>query len=97
MLLQDAQQFGLQPGSQFADFVEEDRAAVGALELPLLQSDRSGEGAYLMPEELAFEQRFGNSGAVEGHERLARAGAVAVDGTGDQFLAGAALASDQDG
>ena len=49
-----------------------------------------------MAEELRFEKSFGERGAVDGDERLVRAGTVPVRGAGDQFLAGAALPTQQD-
>ncbi len=48
-----------------------------------------------MAEQLAFQQRLGDGGAVDRQERLVGAAAVLVQGAGDQFLAGAALAEDQ--
>jgi len=50
-----------------------------------------------MPEELAFEQRFGNRPAVDRDEGAVAARAGRVDPAGDQFLAHAALAGDEDG
>ena len=61
-----------------------DAAAVGA-----------GEGALLVAEQLALQQVLRDGRAVEGQERRLGSGAVLVDGAGDQFLAGAALAGDQ--
>ena len=50
-----------------------------------------------MAEQLAFQQRLGQGGAVDLHERPVGAQAVVVDRAGDQLLAGAALAADQHG
>src|SRR5690606_39173106 len=55
------------------------------------------EGPAHVAEELAFEQVLGDGAAVDGDERLFRPGAGFVDGAGDHFLAGAALAGDEDG
>src|SRR6202008_933278 len=57
----------------------------------------AGEGALLVAEELALEQRVGQRGAVDGDERLAPARGEVVDGLGDELLAGAALALDEHG
>ena len=43
---------------QLADLVEEHRAAVGRLEQAGLAPDRAGEGAALVAEQLALEQRL---------------------------------------
>ena len=58
-----------------------------------------GDGARERPardaEQLRLEQRIGDRAAVDGDERLARAGAVAVDRPGDQLLPDAAFADNQ--
>ena len=50
-----------------------------------------------MTEEFAFQQLRRDGRRVHGHKRPARALAVIMDRPGDQFLARAALAVDQDG
>ncbi len=52
-LLQHAQQLGLRGERHLPDLVEEDGAAVGQLEEPLPERGGAGEGALLVPEELA--------------------------------------------
>ena len=61
------------PGCVSPDLVEEDRAAVRDLEQALLVGVRAGEGAALVAEELALEQRVGQRGAVLRDEALALA------------------------
>ena len=56
-LLQHAQQLGLQGEGHVADLVEEQRAAVGLAKLPGAVGDGAGEGAALVAEQLALEQR----------------------------------------
>ena len=56
LLLEEAQQLGLEPGRHLADLVEEHRAAVRRLEQALLLDPGIGEGAALVAEELALEQ-----------------------------------------
>ena len=70
---------------------------VALLELADALRQRAGEGAFFVAEEFAFEQVFGDRRAVDGDERLVHAGAVLENGAGDEFLAGAAFAGDQDG
>ena len=55
-LLQNAQEFGLQLDRNFADFVEEDRAAMGQFEAADALRDGAGEGAFFVAEQLTFEQ-----------------------------------------
>ena len=96
-LLQDAQQVGLRLEADVADLVEEDRAAFGDFELALLAVLRSGECAFLVAEQFAFEQRLGERAAVNDDHGMIAAVAGGVNGAGDEFLAGAALAGDEDG
>jgi hypothetical protein len=82
----------LQLERQLADLVEEQRAAVGALEGAGPIGHRAGERALLVAEQLALDQRRGDRAAVEHHHRAAAARAGVVDGVGQQILAGAGLA-----
>ena len=95
-LLQNAQELGLRSGVQIADFIEEDGAAIGQLELALARGDGAGECALLVAEQLAFEQVGWNGGAVHFDERAVGERAFLVDVRGQQFLAGARFAHDQD-
>ena len=96
-VLQDAQQLDLRRRVEVADLVEEDRAAVGHLEAPLAVGARVGEGAADVAEHLALEQGRRDAAEIHLDERPLRPPAVAMDGVGDQLLAGAALAGDEDG
>ena len=94
LLLEHAEELGLQLDGNLSHLVEEQRAAVGQLpgaEAPLVGP---GEGAALVTEHLALDQRGGNGGAVDGNEGLVAPGAELVDGAGDHLLAGAALPGD---
>src|SRR5688572_31763462 len=51
----------------------------------------------LVTEELALEQRVRKRGAVDGDERVGGARARGVDGAGDEALARAGLAADENG
>src|SRR5439155_165033 len=71
-LLQEAKKFRLREHAEVADLVQEQRAAVGELDLaePARQSAR--EGAFLMPEQLALDEGLRDGRAVEGDERPRR-------------------------
>ena len=56
LFLEEAEELGLERRYHLADFVEEDRAAVGLLEQPALLLARVGERAALVAEQLALEQ-----------------------------------------
>ena len=86
--------FGLGDQAEVADLVQKERSAIGLLKLAHARLHAGGD-AFFDAEELAFEQGFGQRGAVERHERAARPRAGVVDGLGHQFLAGAAFAGDQ--
>ena len=96
-LLQDAQQQSLERQRNLAHLVEEQGAPLGRLDLADLAFDRSRESPSLVAEERALEERLGERGAVDRHERLAGPQAAAVEGARGELLAGAALAAQQDG
>ena len=82
-------------GAHVADFVEEQRAAVGLLEAADALLVGAGEGALLVAEQLRLEQVLLQRRAVHLDEVAARAQRVVVDRAGDQLLAGARFAADQ--
>ena len=92
----EPQQQPLHPQRHLADFVEEDAAAVGHLELALLVSIGTGEAALHVTEELGLQQRFGQTGAVDGNHVARGPCAPLVDGVRHKLLADAALAGNED-
>src|SRR6185503_12918565 len=70
-LLEKPQQLGLQLLGNIADFVEEDRAAAGQLDLALFLLIGAREGAFFVPEKFALEKLLGSADAVDGDEGLA--------------------------
>jgi len=95
-LLERLQELGLERLGQEPDLVEEDRAAVRGLEEARLGAPRVGEGAALVAEHLGFEQGLGDRRAVDVHEGPIRARPGPMDHPGEQPLARAGLALDQD-
>ncbi len=95
-LLQNAEQPALQNRWHGADLIEENRAAIGLLKQPLLVVDRAGERTLAMTEQLGLKQVLGQGTAIDRNERRELPAAVEVQRAGDQFLAGAALAENQD-
>src|SRR5262249_36790031 len=93
--LHEAQQQTLHPQRHFADLVEKDAPAVRHLELALLVAVGPGEAALDVPEQLGFEQRLRQAGAVDRDERTLRPRASLVDRVRDQLFADAALSGDQ--
>ena len=79
-----------------ADLVEEESAAAGRLELAARALGRAREGAALVAEELALEERLGDGRAVDRDERPAPPVRDLVDAPREHLLAGAALADERD-
>jgi hypothetical protein len=96
-LLDRAQQFGLQPHIHFGDFIEQQRAAGGLLELSDSARNRAGERALLVAEQFGFQQMLGDRRAIDRYERLLGAVGAGVDIARQHFLAGAGFAGDHDG
>ena len=80
---EDAEEFDLGGGIDFADFVEEKRATVGLFEAADAAFHGPGEGAAFVAEEFTFEELRGESGAVNGDELGFGATAEGVEGLGD--------------
>ncbi len=95
-LLEHAQQFHLGPRNHLGDLVQENRSAVGELEYAGAPIVRAGERPLLVAENLALEQRFRNGRTVDRDKRKRRTGTELVNRLGDQLLAGAGLARNQD-
>src|SRR5262249_23191396 len=96
-LLEHAQELDLNVHRHLPDLIQEDRASLGQFESPDPPLDRSGERAFLMAEQLAFDQPTRQRGAVDLDEWFIAAGAGRMDGAGKKFLAGTGLAGDEHG
>ena len=94
LLLKHPQQLDLHVQRQFADLVEEGRAAVGFLDQADFGDRGSREGALHVAEQLALHQRADQRRAIDGHERSGRIDVV--DGARDDFLPRARLTEQQD-
>jgi hypothetical protein len=95
-VLDGGEELGLGGLREERDLVEEEHAAVGGLEEATLGAAGIGEGALLEAEELGLEEGLRDGGAVDVDEGGAAAGAVAMEQAGDQALAGAGLALEED-
>ena len=63
---------------------------------PGLVAVRVGEAAAHVAEQLGRQQRIGNAGAIDRHQRRTAPAALLVDELGDDFLSDAALAGNED-
>ncbi len=84
-------------GLEFADFVEEEGAAIGEFEAADFALVCAGEGTAFVAKQFTFKQIVGERGAVDGDKRLVGAGGEAVERAGDEFFACAGGALDEDG
>src|SRR4051794_10948228 len=95
LLLQYAQNFRLRLQAHVADLVEEERAAVGQLELAFAVIDRAGERAFAMSEQLRLDQLLGDRGAVDVDEWMLGALRETVQRPRNDFFSTAVLAGDE--
>ena len=96
-VLDGLEQLGLQVQRHFADFVEEQGAAIRLLDQAAMAAGGAGEGAGLVAEELRFQQVVGKGGAVEFDQRGGAAFASMMQDAGREALAGAGFAANDDG
>jgi hypothetical protein len=97
LLLNGAEELGLEICGKFTDFVEKDGAAFGDGKQAIFGLVGAGKGAFDVPEELAFDELGHERAAVDGDVRAVFDWAGKMDGAGDHFLAGAAFSQDEDG
>src|SRR5262245_25915239 len=96
MLLQNAQKLWLKFEWNVADFVQEQRSPVRQFESAHLARDRTRERAALVAEQFAFQQSRRHRCAIYFHEGFVPPRTALVYRIGDQFLARARFAQDQD-
>src|SRR5664280_3045060 len=96
-LLDRAQQLRLQAHVHLGDFVQQQRAAIGLLELADAAAERAGEGAFLVAEQLGLQQILRDRRAIDRDERLLGALRARMQVARQHFLARAAFAGDQHG
>src|SRR5439155_10454950 len=87
--LEHAKQFHLLVEGHFGDFIQKNRPAGRALEVADMALHGAGEAPALVSEQLRFDQLGGNGAAVDRDEIAIAARAQIVNGSGDEFLAGA--------
>src|SRR5208337_1775712 len=79
---------------EFPNFVQEKRAAVGALKQTRLGRIGPAERPLFVAEQFAFHQVLRQSGAVEIDPRLGATIRMLVDDPGDELFSGAGFSSD---
>jgi hypothetical protein len=94
-LLQHPKQLRLELERRLANLVEKDRAPAGQLELSDSLGNGAGEGAFLMAEQLAFEETGRDRRTVPLHEGIGSTRAQGVHRASDQLFPCAGLAANQ--
>src|ERR1700733_6230651 len=97
LLLKNTQKFWLQLQREISDLIEKEGSPIRALETTDGLTYRTGESPFFVTEEFTFEQRAGNRRTIEGHKTVPSPRARLMDRPGNDFLAGARLALNQDG
>src|SRR5581483_3129090 len=95
-VLKRAKQLDLHIGWQLADLVEKERSAMGLAELADVLFRRPGEGTFFVTEQNALDQIVGNGAAIDRDEGFRAAIAGTLDRAGDELLADARFALDED-
>ena len=95
-LFQDAEKLGLQRHWHIADFVHEESAALSCFKKSLFTLGiGSGKSTLDVTEKFTFQKTFRQCSTVDGHERFVGSETLAMNGAGNQFLAGAAFTGDE--
>ncbi len=94
-LLHGAEQFHLHGERHLPDFIQEQRAAVGALKQTFLRSVGARKRAAHVAEEFRFKQGFWNGGAIQGDKGTFAPPAIGMGDTSKHFLAGASFSEQQ--
>jgi hypothetical protein len=92
--LQDTKKAGLDTEGNIADFIQKEHSAVGCFKQTLGIRHSAREGSAPVSEQLAFYQRLGQAGTINGNERPVVAVTSGVDASGDKFLSSPSLAFD---
>ncbi|MEY4258681.1 MAG: hypothetical protein RJA56_1582 [Pseudomonadota bacterium] len=94
-LLQHPQEFDLHVQGQVANFVQENRAAIGHFKAAHPFAHGTGESAFSVTKQFTF-QKFPRDGpTVDGHKGPRSARALGMKGLGNEFFTGAALTLDE--
>ncbi len=93
--LEGTQNFSLGGQGHVPDFVKEQRASLGLLEVALAVGIGASKGSPHVAEQLALREGFGNRRGVHRHEGTGAAVAQVVNFPGDELLAGAGFAANQ--
>src|SRR4029450_2340134 len=94
-LLQNTQKFHLGLRRHLADLIEKQSSPIRELKASLTPIGGTGKRPFLVPENLALEQRLRNRRAVDRHEWKGCPRAELVDGLSNELLARSGVAGDE--
>jgi len=94
-LLEESQQLRLNLRGDIANLVEENSAAMGQLDLSLLELVGPGKGTLLVPEEFALQEFLGEAHTIDSDERRLLPLTPVVDGSSKDLFPGAAFPEEQ--
>ena len=94
--LQGAQQLHLHRQRHVADFIQKEGATLGGPEQPRVFTDCPGESTLDVAEQFRFQQLFGQGAAVNGNKGATPLRVCLMYSPGQQFLAAATGAGNQD-
>src|SRR5690242_5999995 len=97
LLLQHAEEFGLQLKRDVSDLIQEQRAFVSQVKPSEFSSECSREGPFFVTEQFAFQQAGRDGRAVHFYKGPATPVAVLMDGSRDQFLSCSRFTEQQHG
>src|SRR4029077_959112 len=97
LLLEGAQQCGLEFQADVADLIQKQRASVRQLESTLSLDQGTGKGSLLMAKQFALQQPRRDRGAVDARIGAFAPRAEVVNRARNQFLSGACFSVKQDG
>ncbi len=73
LVIEDAEELGLEKRGQLANFIEEEGAAVGDFKETAFEAAGIGEGAFFVAEEFGLHEGFRDGGPIDGDEGLVTA------------------------
>src|SRR5262245_35555405 len=97
MILQETKQLYLKSERDVTYFVQKQRTGLRAFDAPFPLLHGSSKGSFLIPEQLALEERIGDRSTIYRDERSATSRTLAVNCTCNQLFPRTAFACNQHG
>ncbi len=95
--LEKAEQLCLQGQGEIPNFIQKKGTPLSIFDASDRLFGGTGKRTFFVSEQFAFQQIFGDGGAVDSHQALFRPWAQVMGGTREEFLASSAFPVNQDG